>query len=117
MQPADDVQFRDAESQCLPRFLNNLLDRQLKTIGVPLLPGEGAKLAAQDAVVRIVDIAIKNVACPISHFASPGNVCNSSNRIQILALEEPQGIHIGNALIGGHFLVYVPKAAALYKKL
>ncbi len=51
MQPADDVQFRDPELQCFTRFLDNLLNGKLETVGIALLAGERAELARQDAIV------------------------------------------------------------------
>ena len=56
MQAADDVQFRDAESQRLLRLGHHLLGRELKTVLVAFLAREGAELAGEDAIVGIVDV-------------------------------------------------------------
>ena len=71
MQPADDVQFRDAERQRLARLLDNFLDGMLEAVGVALFAGEGAELAAQDAVIGVIDVAVDDVAGAIADLALP----------------------------------------------
>jgi hypothetical protein len=73
MQSADDVQFRDAELQGFPRLFNDLLDGQLEAVGVAFLARERAELARQDAVVRVVDVAVDDVAGAVANFfGTPG---------------------------------------------
>src|SRR5690349_15043967 len=46
MQPADDMQFSNAQVQRLTCFLDNFFDTELKSIGITFLPRKRAKLAA-----------------------------------------------------------------------
>ena len=117
MQSADNMEFRDAESERLAGLLDYFLDGELETIGVAFLSGEGAELAAQDAVIRVVDVAIDDVAGAVTHLALPGKVGNRTDGIQILALEQAQGVGFGNPFAGGDFLVKVAEFAVLEKKL
>ena len=68
MQSADDVQFRDAELQRFARFLDHLRNGQLETIRITFLARERTELAAQDAVVRVVEVAIDDIAGAIADF-------------------------------------------------
>ena len=117
MQPADDVQLGDAQLQRLARLLDDLLDGQLEAVGVALLAGEGAELAAQDAVVRVVDVAVDDVAGAVAHLALAGEVGDGAEGVQVLALEQAQRVGLGNALAGGDLVVEVAQFAALDEKL
>ena len=117
MQPADNVQFRNTEVQRFTCFLNNLIDRKLKTIRIALLPRKGTELATQNAVVGIVDIAVDNIARAIADFSLPCEVGDSSHGVQILALEQAQRIGFGNSRAGGNLLIKVPQCAALDEEL
>ena len=117
MQSADDVQLRDTQPQRLARLLDNLLQRELEAVGVALLAGERAELAAQNAVVRVVDVAVDDVAGAVAHLAPPGQVCNGAQGIQILAFEQPQRVGLGNPLAGGDLFVEVANFAVLDEKL
>src|SRR5882672_6039407 len=116
MQATDDVQFGDAKMQRLARHLHNLLDRVLKPIRIAFFAGESAKLAAQDAVVGIVDVTIENVACAVSVFALPHEIGNGPKTIQVLALEKPECIGLGNTLSRDNLLVDVAQFAPLERK-
>ena len=70
MQSADDVQFRDAELQRLARLLDNFLDGKLEAVGVAFLARERAELAGQDAVIRVVDVAVDDVAGAVADLFS-----------------------------------------------
>ena len=109
MQPADNVQFGDAEIQRFARFLHDFFDAELKAIRVALLARERAKLAAQDAVVRIVDVAIDDVTGAIAVFALSGEIGDGAERIQIFGFKQTQSVGFINAFACGHFLVDIGK--------
>src|SRR5438445_5245605 len=117
MQPADDVQFGDAQRGRLPRFLHDFIHGQLEAVLVAFLARERAKLAAQDAVVRVIDIAVDDVAGAAAVPAPVDEVRNGADRVEVFALEEPQGVGVGNPLTRNDFVVEVAQLAALNKKV
>src|SRR5437763_2960092 len=98
MQAADDVQLGNSDGQRLARFLHDLFYRELKTICIALFSRKRAELAAQDAIIGIINVAIDDVTGAIAHFALPDKVCDGADRIQVFALEEPQRVSLTNAL-------------------
>src|SRR5687768_7283138 len=110
------MKLRDSKVQRLTRPGHHLLHRELKAVGVPFLAGERAKLAAQNAIVGIIDIAVDDVARAVAHFSLPHEICNRAHRIQVFALEQPQGIGLANALPRDDLVVDVAQLAALQKK-
>jgi hypothetical protein len=117
VQPADYVKFRNSKVQRPLRLLHDFLHRELKSVRVSLLPGKGAELAAQDAVVRVVDIAIDDEAGAIARLSLPGKVRDGAQRVEVLALEEPQRLGIGYPLSVGDFPMDVAQFAVLNKKV
>src|SRR5262249_42870135 len=88
----------------------------LKTIRIALLSRERAELATQDAVVGIIDVAINDIAGPIADHSLARQVSDRSHGVQILALEEPQRIGLGNSLACGNLVIKVPQFAPQKKK-
>ena len=103
--------------QGLAGFLDHLPDAQLETVRIALFPREGAEPAAQDAVVRVVEIPVDDVAGPPAHLALLRQAGNRPEGMQIPALEQPQRIGLGNPLAGGGLVVEVPQLAALDKEV
>jgi hypothetical protein len=97
--------------------LNDFINRQLEPVGIALLSGKGTKLAAQDAVVRVVDVAIDDIAGPIANFSLARHIGYRPDRIYILALEKAQRVRFGNAFAGDNLVIDVPEIAALDEKL
>src|ERR1039457_5601154 len=117
MQPAHDVQLGDSQAERLTGFLDDLLDRELEAIGVTLLAGKRTELAAQDTIVRVVDVAVDDVAGAIAHLSLPGEVGNRANGVQVFALEKAKRVGFGNPLAGGDLVIKVAEFALLDKKL
>src|SRR6266545_103568 len=117
MQSADDVQLGDPDGQRLARFLDHLRNRQLEAVLVAFLAGERAELAAQDAVVRIVDVAVDDVAGATAVLALVDKIRNGADGVQVFALEKPQGVGLGNPVAGGDFVADIAQLAALQKKV
>jgi hypothetical protein len=111
------MEFRDAEVKCFASFLDDFIQAQLESVGIALLAGEGTELAAQDAVIGIVDVAVDDVTGAIAHFALPRQISNCADGIEVFAFEEPQGVAFGNAFAGGNLVVKVAQLAALNEKL
>src|SRR4051812_7837673 len=103
--------------QSFTRFLDNLLYRQLEAISIALLSSEGTKLATEDAVIRIVDVAIDNVAGAVADFFLAHEIGNRPDGIQVFAFKKAQRILFGNAFSSDNFLVEVAQRAALNEKL
>jgi len=117
VQPADDVQLGDAQVQRLARFLNDFLDAELEAVGVALFAREGAELAAQDAVVRVVDVAVDDVAGAVADAALPRDVRDRADGVQVFALEQAQRVGLGDPFTRGDFVVEVSQFGALDKKV
>ena len=117
VQPTDDVQFGDAQAKRLAGLLDDFLDGELEAVGVALLAGEGAELAVQDAVVRVVDVTVDDVAGAVAHFALPGEVGDRADGIQLFALKKAEGVGLGDPLAGGDFIIKVAEFALLDEKL
>src|SRR4051812_27134797 len=109
MQTADDVQFGHADVQRGASFLDDFLNRQLESIGIALLFGEGAELAAQDAVVGVVNIAVNDVTGAVAVFAFANQFGDGTDGVEVLGFEQAKGVGFGNALTGCDFVVQVLK--------
>src|SRR4026209_2391786 len=117
VQPADDMHLGDADGQRLAGLLHNLLDGMLEAVGVTFLAGEGAELAGEDAVVRVVDVAVDDVAGAIAGLSPANEVRDSAGGVEILALEQPQGVFVGNALASDFLFINVTQPALLQKEI
>src|ERR1035437_2554157 len=117
MQSADDVQFRDAELQRLARFPDDFLDGKLEAVGVAFLARERAELAREDAVVRVVDVAVDDVAGAVADFALPHEIGDGTEGVQVLRFKQPHRIGFGNAFARDDFVVDVAEFAALNEKI
>ena len=116
VQPADNVQFRDAQTQRFPGLLDDFLDGELESVRIALLARKGAELAAQDAVIRVIDVAVENVARLAAHFSLPRQIRDGADRVQILAFEQPQGVGLGNPLTGGDLVIKIAQRTVLDEK-
>ena len=117
MQPADDVQFRDADRQSFARLLHNFLDGELKSIRVAFLFGERAELATQDAVIRVIDVSIDDVAGAISIFALANEISDCAERVQIARFKKAKRVGVGNAFVGRDFFIDVAEFTALDEEI
>ena len=118
MQSANDVQFRDADFQRLSRFPDNFFDGKLKAVGVAFLARERAELARKDTVIRIIDVAIDDVAgTVVAAFFLPRKIRDGADGIQVLRFKQPQRVSLGNAFARDDFVVNVAQLAALNEKI
>lgn len=92
MQSADDVQFRDAEFQRLARLLDHLRDGQLEAVRVAFLAREGAELAGEDAVVRVVDVAVDDVAGMVTHLLLPREIGDGAEGVEVFRFKQAQRV-------------------------
>ena len=116
MQSADNVQFRDAQFRGLLRFFHDFFDAVLNAVRVALFAGKGAELAAQDAVIGVIDVAIDDVAGAVARLARPDQVGDGAQRVKVLALQEAQGVLVGYALACVDFFVKVAQLVILPEK-
>src|ERR1035437_6071641 len=117
MQSADDVQFRDAELQRLARFPDDFLDGKLEAVGVAFLARERAELAREDAVIRVVDVAVDDVAGAVADFALSHEIGDGTEGVQVLRFKQPHRIGFGNALARDNLIVDIAEFAALNEKI
>ena len=85
----------------------------LKAIGVPLLAGKGAELAGEDAVVRVVDVAIDDVAGALADLSLPDEIRDGTDGVEILGFEQALGVGVGDSFARHHFVVDVAQVAVL----
>ena len=88
MQSSDDVEFRDPQRQGLLRLLHHLLHSELEAIGIPPLAAEGTELAAQDAVVGEVDVAVEDVVARRPFLALVGQIGQGSQCVEVLGRKQ-----------------------------
>src|SRR5438876_10827164 len=110
------MQFGDADVECLAGHFDDFLDTVLEAVGVAFFAGKGAKLAAQDAVVGIVDVAIDNVAGIVAVLPLPNEIGDRADGIEVFAFKQAQAVGFGNTFTGDNFLVDVAQFAAFEKK-
>ena len=89
MQTADDVQLGDPDGEGLLRLLHHVRHGQFEAVGVPFFSRERAELAAQDAVVGVVEISIENVARAVVVFAAVDLIGQLAKRVEVVALKQP----------------------------
>ena len=109
VQPADDMEFGDAQGQRLTGLGHHLFFGQLKPVVVALLAAEGAELAAQDAVVGVVDVPVEDVGSLAPIAALVGEVGQSRQRVEVPGLEQPQPVSGRQSLTGDHLVPNVLK--------
>src|SRR5437667_1951023 len=120
MQSANDVQLGDADAQRFARFLDDLFDAELETVGIPFFARERTKLAAQNAVIGIIDVAVDDVTGAIGERAEadlPREVGDSADGVQIFALEQAQSVRIRNAFARGDLFVEIAQFTPLHKEM
>jgi hypothetical protein len=111
------VEFGDADGQRFARFLDHLGNRELEAIGVAFFAGEGAELAAEDAVVRVVDVAIEDVGGVVSAFAGADEIGDRTDGVEVFAVEKAEGVVFGNALAFDDFVVEIAEFAVAEGKV
>ena len=97
MQSADDVQFRDAELQCLPRLRHHLRNRKLVCAGIAAPPVKRAEIAIEDAKVGVIDVPVEDVEGDVAVFAFAHPVGHHAERCQIMRRKQPPAIGFVNA--------------------
>ena len=113
MQPANDVNLRDAQLERLLRLLDHLRQVVFVRARVAPPPIKRAKIAVEDADVGVIDVAIENVIRHVAVLALAHSVGHRANRGQILRAVQPQTIVLGDALCRLHLLVDVPQLRPL----
>jgi hypothetical protein len=111
------MQFGDAELESLTSLLNDLLNSVLEPVGIALFTRESAELAAENAIIGVVDVTIQDVTGPVTIFPLAHQVGDCAEGVQVFALEQFNGFPLGNAFPGSDLIVKVPQRAALDKAL
>src|ERR1041385_1011088 len=104
METANNMQFSDAELESFTRFLDHFLNGQLEAIRIALFAGERAELAAQNAVVRVINVTIDDVTGAIAHLSLPNHIGDCADGVYVLALEKAESFSFGDTLTGDNFL-------------
>src|ERR1035437_10997053 len=112
------MQFRDAELQRLARLRHNFRDGKLKAVRVALLLRKGEELAGEDAVIRVVDVAIDDEAgAVVAGLFLPRKIGDGTEGVQVFRFKQPQRIGLGNAFARDDLVVTVAQLAALNEKI
>ena len=102
----------------MPSQTTSFFDRfRLFPYGIAFLARKRTKLATQDAVVGVIDIAVEDVAGPIADFAPTREVSNSTQDIQIFAFEQSQRVGFRDPFAGGYLVVEVAQFTALDEEM
>ena len=98
-------------------FCDDFLDGELEAVGVAFLARERAELARQDAVIRVVDVAVDDVAGAVADLFLPRKIRDGADGVQVLGFKQPQRVGLGNAFAGDDLVVNVAQFAALNEKI
>src|SRR2546423_3913558 len=96
---ADHVHLGDTGGERFFDGGDNIIDRALESMGVPLLRCKGAKLAGKDADVRVINVAIQDVSRDVAVFPLTHRTCHYAQGVQIVRAIELERIGIGKALL------------------
>jgi hypothetical protein len=78
--------------------LRDFLDGELHAVSIALLAGEGAELATEDAVIRVIDVAVDNVAGAVAVFPAADQAGQRAEGVEVLAFKKPQRLLLGKTL-------------------
>ena len=107
MQTADDVKFGDADGERGAGFFDDLFGAELPAVGVAFFAGERAELAAQDAVVGVVDVGVDDVGGAVADFALAGDVGKGAEGVNVFGIEKAEGFVVGEPFACDGFVVEV----------
>ena len=97
-------------------FRDDFLDGELEAVGVAFLAGERAELAAQDAVIGVIDVAVDDVAGAVAGFLLPREIRDGADGVQVLGFKQPQRVRLGNAFARGDLVVNVAQLRCVERK-
>ena len=105
MEAAHHVNFVDPVCQTVTNFFCNLFDGKFKSMRITFLGTESAELTVENTVIGIVNVKIANEGGDIAVFTFPQNICDGSQRIHIVVLEQRERLLLQNALPSHDFVV------------
>src|ERR1700746_132624 len=111
------MQLCNSEMESFLCLLNDFLDGKLKTVCIPLFPCKRTELAAQNAVIGIINVTIEDVTGAVADFALPGQIGKCPKHVQLFALKQTKRLLIRNALSRSDLFVKITQWAALDEKL
>jgi hypothetical protein len=83
MKATHHVNLCDSISKCAPRRVDDIRNRHFERMGITLSGAKGAKLAGQNANVRIVNVTIEYIGSTIPIFPFTDDIRNQTERIDI----------------------------------
>jgi hypothetical protein len=107
MESANNVQLGNAEIQRFAGFFQNLFERELESVRIALFAREGTELAAQDAVVGIVDVAIEDETRPRPDFLLARQVGDGSKGVEVTRFEKTLGVCVGDPFAASYLVVNI----------
>jgi len=103
----------DAEGECFTRLVHNLFRGQLEAVGIAFLAGKRAELARQDAVIRIVDVAIDDVAGALPVFFWHAKSAMAPTTFKSFDSNSRSASPSRNAFTSGNLVIDVAQLAVL----
>jgi hypothetical protein len=98
VEAADDMEFGDPDLEGFAGFLDHFIDGEFESVLVTFFAGEGAELAAEDAVIGIIDVAVDDVAGARLVALAVGEVGEAADGGDIGVLQEVECLLFGEAL-------------------
>jgi len=117
MQSANDVQLGRPQFKGFASFLYDLIQVELKSVRIALLPRKRAKVTAQDAVVRIVNVPVDDVTGPVAGLALAHDLGDGADGVQVLRLEQAKRVTLRDSFPGSDFVVDVLQPASLDQEM
>ena len=105
MEAADHVDFGDADIEAALHAVEDFINGHLKGVLLVFARSECAELAAEDAVVGVVDVEVVDVGADVPVLALADDVGDCAEGVQVAAAVEGEGVGIGDALAVAHLVV------------
>ena len=96
MQTSDHVHLGDAPLQSNSHFRDNVVMRKLKRMCITFARPKCAKLARENANIRIINVQIPDVSRHVPIDSLSHNICDRSNRIEVPMTHEFQSLRLIN---------------------
>ena len=84
MQSSHHVHLCNSELNSISHCLDNFVDRIFKRVSIAFFSSKRAKLAGQDANVRVIDVAVVDIACVVAVLSFAHDVRNHSEGVKIV---------------------------------
>src|SRR6266513_2969730 len=92
MKSADHMHFGDSQAKRIAHHADDFIDRVFKRVRITFLRGESAKLAGENANIRVIDVTIVDVSCVVAVFSFAHDVGHDAKRVEIVRIVKTQSV-------------------------